>query len=81
MCFWALRVKQEQLGGCGMGCRVPKQREGGEGLGSQWWGSRVQDPSLELGRGWARGGPVGPDESLGSQFTDLGPLGVRVGVG
>lgn len=56
-------------------------REGGEGLGSQQWGSRVQDPSLELGRGGGRGGPMGPDGSLGSQFTELGPLGVRVGVG
>lgn len=49
--FWALQVKQEQLGGWGMGCRAPKQTAGREGLGSQLWGSRVQDPCLELG-GW-----------------------------
>ena len=27
------------------------------------------------------GGHIGPDGSLGSQFSDLGPLGVRMGVG
>ena len=66
--------------GWGMGCRVPKQG-GRRGSESQQWGSRVQDPSVQLGRGRGRGGPMGPDGSLGSQFTELGPLGVRMGVG